>query len=110
MAAAVGDSNPPSGLLGPTETADSIMDRNSAVQSNPIKEDLLPSMMISEPRVLDPALDISRLKETMAGKKILSLERPDDNARHLASTLTLEEQVHRPMHTLERLLLLPLVG
>ncbi|KAK2758767.1 hypothetical protein FQN54_003459 [Arachnomyces sp. PD_36] len=48
---------------------------------------------MAEPHVLDPVRDISRLKEAMTGKKIASLERPDDNARHLASTLTLEEQI-----------------
>jgi hypothetical protein len=32
-------------------------------------------------------------RENMTGKKIVPLERPDDNARHLASILTLEEQV-----------------
>jgi beta-glucosidase len=31
--------------------------------------------------------------EAMAGKKIFSLERPDDKARELAKKLTLEEQV-----------------
>jgi beta-glucosidase len=30
---------------------------------------------------------------TMAGKKLFSLERPDDRARELAAKLTLEEQV-----------------
>ena len=29
----------------------------------------------------------------MTGKKVAVLERPDDDARHLASLLTLEEQV-----------------
>jgi hypothetical protein len=54
---------------------------------------------MAEPDVLDPTFDISRLKETMTGKKIASLERPDDNARNLASTLTLEEQVYIYMRT-----------
>jgi beta-glucosidase len=31
--------------------------------------------------------------EAMAGKKLFSLERPDDRARELAAKLTLEEQV-----------------
>jgi beta-glucosidase len=31
--------------------------------------------------------------DTMAGKKLFSLERPDDRARELAAKLTLEEQV-----------------
>lgn len=31
--------------------------------------------------------------DAMAGKKVFSLERPDDRARELAAKLTLEEQV-----------------
>lgn len=53
---------------------------------------------MAEPHVLDSSIDIARLKETMTGKKIASLERPDDNARRIASTLTLEEQVHIYTH------------
>jgi beta-glucosidase len=34
--------------------------------------------------------------EAMAGKKIFSLSRPDDRARELVKTLTLEEQVRVP--------------
>ena len=37
------------------------------------------------------------LERKMTGKKITSKERPDDNARQLASTLTLEEQVWIPL-------------
>jgi beta-glucosidase len=42
----------------------------------------------STPEQTSPAED-----DAMAGKKIFSLERPDDKARDLAAKLTLEEQV-----------------
>ena len=42
---------------------------------------------------LQPPADILLSDDEMTGKKIVPLERPDDNARHLASLLTLEEQV-----------------
>lgn len=41
--------------------------------------------------------EASPADETMAGKKIFSMERPDDKARELAAKLTLEEQVCSPL-------------
>ena len=47
-----------------------------------------------------PLLDLGPVRQplngttdTMTGKKIVCQERPDDEARHLASLLTLEDQV-----------------
>lgn len=45
------------------------------------------------PPQLEPSSDVLLRDNNMTGKKIVSLERPDDNARHLASLLTLEEKV-----------------
>lgn len=44
------------------------------------------------PELHSPAEILPPVDE-MTGKKIVPLERPDDNARHLASLLTLEEKV-----------------
>jgi hypothetical protein len=49
-------------------------------------------------------VDFTLLKEkNMTGKKITSKERPDENARQLASTLTLEEQVRTPLYRIASL-------
>lgn len=64
------------------------------VQHVDIKQPAISVQPIVATPTLTPALtpdedDI----EAMTGKKIFSLERPDDRARELAAKLTLEEQV-----------------
>ena len=66
-----------------------------AIEETPIKEvsplsTQVPSPSSSTRENSDATL---LLEPNMTGKKITSKERPDDNARQLASTLTLEEQV-----------------
>lgn len=59
-------------------------------------KDLFPQTVELPSDPLTPTLDSPEelpTSDSMTGKKIASLERPDDNARHLASILTLEEQV-----------------
>lgn len=52
---------------------------------------------VTTPPTLTPALTPEETfvdeVDAMAGKKLFSLERPDDRARQLAASLTLEEQV-----------------
>ncbi|KAF9699328.1 hypothetical protein EKO04_002371 [Ascochyta lentis] len=71
------------GTLSPTEDNNKLIDLKQATfQVTPV-DTVTPSLTpTSSPEV-----------ETMAGKKLYSLERADDKAKELASKLTLEEQV-----------------
>ncbi|PGH18176.1 hypothetical protein AJ80_04563 [Polytolypa hystricis UAMH7299] len=71
--------------MDPTDGTTTLANSNTCIKEEP--------MDISDPPVINQKVDVALLKGTMTGKKILSKERPDDNARHLASTLTLEEQI-----------------
>jgi beta-glucosidase len=71
------------GTLSPTEDDVKFIDLKQAnFQVTPV-DTVTPSLTPTSP----PEGDI------MVGKKLYSLERPDDRARELASKLTLEEQV-----------------
>ena len=52
-----------------------------------------------EPSELQSSSPVLPRDNKMTGKKIASLQRPDDDAKHLASLLTLEEKVFRYMPT-----------
>lgn len=71
------------GTLSPTEDDNKIIDlKRATFQVTPV-DTVTPSLTpTSSPEV-----------DTMAGKKLYSLEKPDDRAKELASKLTLEEQV-----------------
>ena len=68
---------------------------NSTANDSSVKGDFPSSSnTLSPPSASNAKVDLVSLQEKkMTGKKINSKERPDDNARQLASTLTLEEQV-----------------
>jgi hypothetical protein len=71
------------GTLSPTEDDNKIVDLKQATfQVTPV-DTVTPSLTPTS----------SPEGDAMAGKKLYSLERPDDKARELASKLTLEEQV-----------------
>lgn len=71
------------GTLSPTENDDKFVDLKQATfQVTPI-DTVTPSLTPTS----------SPEGEIMAGKKLYSLEKPDDRAKELASKLTLEEQV-----------------
>ncbi|KAF3052003.1 hypothetical protein E8E11_011021 [Didymella keratinophila] len=71
------------GTLSPTEDDNKIIDLKQATfQVTPV-DTVTPSLTPTSP----PEGDV------MAGKKLYSLEKPDDKARELASRLTLEEQI-----------------
>lgn len=59
--------------------------KEALVRVQPISSNLTPAATPEEKSPSD--------EDTMAGKKIFQLERPDDRARELAARLTLEEQV-----------------
>ena len=71
------------GTLSPTEDDNKLIDLKQATfQVTPV-DTVTPSLTpTSAPEA-----------EIMAGKKLYSLEKPDDKAKELASKLTLEEQV-----------------
>lgn len=71
------------GTLSPTENDNKLVDlKQAAFQVTPI-DTVTPSLTPTSPPK----------GEIMAGKKLYSLEKPDDRAKELASKLTLEEQV-----------------
>lgn len=76
-------------------TAGKVVNTSTAAKEIPIKEQSPSSTEVSSPSSSTKGnSDATLLKQrNMTGKKITSKERPDDNARQLASTLTLEEQV-----------------
>ena len=71
------------GTLSPTEDDHKVIDLKQATfQVTPV-DTVTPSLTpTSQPE-----------GDTMAGKKLYSLEKPDERAKELASKLTLEEQV-----------------
>ncbi|KAK2789927.1 hypothetical protein FQN53_000980 [Emmonsiellopsis sp. PD_33] len=81
--------------MDPTGGTTTLVNSNTSVQNTAIKEGVSSSATSDPPAAKKKKknTDVTLLKQTMTGKKIFSKERPDDNARHLASTLTLEEQV-----------------
>lgn len=73
------------GTLSPTEDDTKLIDLKQATfQVTPV-DTVTPSLTPTSPPE----------GEIMAGKKLYSLERPDDKAKELASRLTLEEQVRQ---------------
>jgi hypothetical protein len=71
------------GTLSPSEDDNKIIDlKQAAFQVTPV-DTVTPSLTPTSPSEGD----------VMAGKKLYSLEKPDDKAKELASKLTLEEQV-----------------
>lgn len=71
------------GTLSPTEDDHTVIDlKQAAFQVTPV-DTVTPSLTPTSPPE----------GEAMTGKKLYSLERPDDRAKELASKLTLEEQV-----------------
>jgi beta-glucosidase len=71
------------GTLSPTEDDTKIIDfKQATFQVTPV-DTVTPSLTPTSPPE----------GNTMAGKKLYSLEKPDDRAKELASKLTLEEQV-----------------
>lgn len=80
------------GTLSPTEDDNKIIDLKQATfQVTPV-DTVTPSLTPTS----SPEEDV-----VMAGKKLYSLEKPDDKTKELASKLTLEEQVRT---TVERTL------
>lgn len=76
------------GTLSPTEDDHKIIDLKQATFEVTPVDTVTPSLTPTSP----PEGDV------MAGKKLYSLEQPDDRAKELASKLTLEEQVCEPLH------------
>lgn len=74
----------PSPIVG--KDVDCIDIKEALVQVQPITADLTPA---TTPEERSPHDD----DDAMAGKKVFTLEKPDDRARELAAKLTLEEQV-----------------
>lgn len=79
----------------PAHGTATLIGSHSAAHESSIKGDFPSSSnTLSPPSTTNAKVDLISLQEKkMTGKKISSKERPDDNARQLASTLTLEEQV-----------------
>lgn len=76
------------GNTSPTEENIKHIDlKHPAIQVQPVTLDTPSLTPASTPGEVSPSDD------AMTGKKIFSLERPDDRARELAASLTLEEQV-----------------
>lgn len=76
------------GNTSPTEADIKHIDlKQAAIQVQPVNIDTPTLTPATTPDETSPS------DEAMAGKKIFSLERPDDRARELAAKLTLEEQV-----------------
>ena len=76
------------GNASPTGDVKHIDLKHPSIQIRPVALDTPSLTPATTPEETSPAED-----GTMAGKKIFSLERPDDKARELAAKLTLEEQV-----------------
>lgn len=75
------------GNASPTEDIKQHDIKHAAIHIQPVTLDTPTLTPAATPEEASPA------DETMAGKKIFSMERPDDKARELAAKLTLEEQV-----------------
>lgn len=73
------------GTLSPTEDDNKIIDLKQVTFEVTPVDTVTPSLTPTSPTDGD----------NMAGKKLYSLEKPDDKARELASKLTLEEQVRK---------------
>jgi len=78
------------GNASPTEDIRQYDIKHTAIHIQPVTLDTPTLTPAATPEDASPA------EETMAGKKIYSMERPDDRARQLAAKLTLEEQVRSP--------------
>ncbi|KAH8630202.1 glycoside hydrolase family 3 protein [Alternaria alternata] len=74
------------GNASPTEDIRQYDIKHAAIHIQPVTLDTPTLTPAATPEDASPA------EETMAGKKIYSMERPDDRARQLAAKLTLEEQ------------------
>lgn len=77
------------GNASPTEDIKHIDLKQAAIHIRPLGLDTPSLTPATTPDENSPADD----DDAMAGKKIFSLERPDDKARELAAKLTLDEQV-----------------
>lgn len=75
------------GNTSPTGDIKHIDLKHAAIHVQPVTLDTPSLTPATTPEEISPS------DEVMAGKKIFSLERPDDRARELAAKLTLEEQV-----------------
>jgi beta-glucosidase len=75
------------GNASPTEDIRQYDIKHPAIHIQPVTLDTPTLTPATTPEANSPS------EETMAGKKIYSLQRPDDKARELAAKLTLEEQV-----------------
>lgn len=76
------------GNASPTDDIKQIDLKHPAIQIQPLTLDTPLLTPAATPEDVSPADD-----EPMAGKKLFSMERPDDKAKNLAAKLTLEEQV-----------------
>jgi hypothetical protein len=76
------------GNASPTEDIKQIDLKHVAIQIQPVILDTPSLTPAATPEETSPAEE-----DAMTGKKIFSMERPDDRARELATKLTLEEQV-----------------
>ena len=76
------------GNASPTGDIKQIDLKHPAIQIQPLTLDTPLLTPAATPEDASPAEE-----EPMAGKKLFSMERPDDKARSLAAKLTLEEQV-----------------
>lgn len=77
------------GTLSPVDEDVTHIDiKEAAFHVQPVTLDTPSSTPATTPDQSSPLED-----STMAGKKLFSLEKPDDRAKELASKLTLEEQV-----------------
>lgn len=75
------------GNASPTEDIRQVDIKHTAIHIQPVQLDTPSLTPVATPEDASPA------EELMAGKKIYSMERPEDKAKSLAAKLTLEEQV-----------------
>lgn len=76
------------GNASPSQDIKYVDIKQPAVHIHPVTLDTPALTPAATPEEASPAEE-----DAMAGKKLFSLERPDDRARELATKLTLEEQV-----------------
>ncbi|KAF2846846.1 glycoside hydrolase family 3 protein [Plenodomus tracheiphilus IPT5] len=76
------------GNASPTEDVKHIDLKHAAIQIRPVTLDTPSLTPVATPEQNSPAEE-----DIMAGKKVFSLERPDDKAREVAAKLSLEEQI-----------------
>jgi beta-glucosidase len=76
------------GNASPTDDTKHIDLKHPTIQIQPLTLDTPLLTPATTPDDVSPADE-----EPMAGKKLFSMERPDDKARSLAAKLTLDEQV-----------------